>query len=83
MIKMKHYYSDEWCKTSEARTQEQLQENAKRIRQSCKVSEVHDQQKMYGDGNTCTIYVNEALGIKYWIHDTFGNISEITEARSC
>lgn len=81
-VVMKHYYSDKWCNTSEARTQEQLQQIAKQIRENCTVVAIHDQSKMYGDGKACTEYQNESLGIRYWIHDNFGHISEITEARS-
>lgn len=81
-VVMKHYYSDKWCNTSEARTQEQLQQIAKQIREVCAVVQIHDQSKMYGDGKACTEYQNEILGIRYWIHDTFGYISDITEARS-
>lgn len=81
-VVMKHYYSDKWCNTSEARTQEQLQQIAKQIRENCTVVQIHDQSKMYGDGKACTEYQNENLGIRYWIHDNFGHISDITEARS-
>ena len=81
-VVMKHYYSDKWCNTSEARTQEQLQQIAKQIREVCTVVQIHDQPKMYGDGKACTEYQNENLGIRYWIHDNFGHISDITEARS-
>lgn len=81
-VVVKHYYSDKWCNTSEARTQEQLQQIAKQIREVCTVVQIHDQSKMYGDGKACTEYQNESLGIRYWIHDTFGCISDITEARS-
>lgn len=74
--KLNHFYSNEFCKDEHARTQEELQAIAKAIRENCKCSECND----YGD-YVCTIYFNENLGIKYWIKDTFGHISEIDEAR--
>lgn len=75
-VKMNHYYSNEWCRDQHARTQEELQKIAKQIRENCECSEIKDM----GD-YTCTIYVNENLGLKYWIHDDFGHISTIDEAR--
>lgn len=79
---MRHFYSDEWCKDEKARTQEQLQEIARRIRESCDVSEI----TYFGEGSsfgsyTCTIYKNENLGLRYWVKDDFGHISEIDEER--
>lgn len=75
-MRLNHYYSDEWCKDEHARTQEQLQEIARKIRIGCKVTKIVD-----CGGYVCTIYENENLGIRYWIKDTFGHISEIDEAR--
>lgn len=77
-MKMNHWYSNEFCTDSHARTQEQLQEIAKRIRANCKVVEI---AKCSDDG-VCTKYENESLGIRYWVKDEFGHISEIDEARS-
>lgn len=77
-MKMKHYESDEWSHHSErARTQEQLQEMAGMIRRNCKTERIDDMGDYF-----CTIYTNEALGLRYWIHDSFGHISEIIEGRS-
>lgn len=78
---LRHFYSDEWCTDKNARTQEQLQAIAKKIREGCKVEE-----RSIFDGGTfgdhcCTIYVNESLGLRYWVKDDFGKISEIDEAR--
>lgn len=75
-MKVKHYYSDEWCTNDSARTQEELQNIAKQIRANCTVKEISDMGDYF-----CTIYENENLGLKYWIHDSFGHISEITEGR--
>lgn len=75
---MNHWYSDEWCKDNHARNQEQLQEIASKIRIGCKVNEIKDCGYY-----VCTIYKNESLGLKYWVKDTFGHISEIDEAREC
>lgn len=74
--RMNHYYSNEWCNDSRARSQEELQNIAKQIRQNCKVEEIED-----NTWGVCTIYTNEALGLKYWVKDQFGHISEIDEAR--
>lgn len=75
--RMDHWYSDEWCRDHHARTQEQLQEIAGKIRKSCKVTEIVD-----NGFNICTVYENKNLGVKYWIKDSFGHISEIDEARA-
>lgn len=82
-MRMQHFYSNEWYKDSKelpsnhACTQEELQTIAKQIRENCKVKEI------VGNGSdTCTIYVNENLGIRYWVKDSFGHISEIDEGRS-
>lgn len=74
--KMQNYYSDEWCNDEKARTQDELQEIAGKIRHNCDVSEIHTM-----DGYTCTIYINKNLGLRFWIKDTFGHISEINEER--
>lgn len=50
---------------------------AGKIRKSCKVTQICD-----NGSSIVTIYENENLGLKYWIHDSFGNISEIIEGRS-
>lgn len=76
-MKMNHWYSNEFCHDSHGRTQEELQNIAGMIRKGCKVSEITD----FGD-YVCTIYVNENLGLRYWVKDSFGTISEIDEARS-
>ena len=76
-VRMNHYYSDEWCKDKFARSQEELQKIAKAIRENCEVESIEDFQRY-----VCTIYVNNNIGVKYWIKDTFGHISEIDEARS-
>lgn len=75
-VTMRHFYSDEWCRDDNARSQEALQEIARKIRQSCKVEKV-----IKSNDGACTIYRNENLGLKYWIKDEFGHISEIDEAR--
>ena len=75
--KMTHYYSDEWCADDRKRSQEELQIIAQNIRRGCSVDEIHT----HDDGEACTIYINAALGIKYWIKDRCGWISEIDEAR--
>lgn len=75
-MKLNHWYSDEWCNDEHARTQDELQEIAWKIRNGCKTKEIYD----FGD-YVCTIYENDNLGLKYWIKDTFGHISEIDEAR--
>lgn len=74
---MRHFYSDEFCKDQNARNQEELQEIAKSIREGCKVKEYHNYERYY-----CTIYENENLGLKYWVKDVFGHITEIDEARA-
>lgn len=74
--KMEHFYSDEWCKDDHARTQDELQSIAKQIRENCETAEI-----TFNGNSTCTVYRNEALGLKYWIKDNFGHISEIDEAR--
>ena len=71
-----HWYTDEWCTGKEATTQEKLQEIAGKIGKNCKIKEIVD-----NGHSIVTIYENEALSIRYWIHDSFGQISEITEAR--
>lgn len=78
---IRHFYSDEWCRDEKARTQEQLQKIAAQIRRGCKVEErdSHDGD-MFGT-YTCTIYINENLGLRYWVKDEFGWITEIDEAR--
>ena len=79
MSVMRHWYSNEWCKDDKARTQEQLQEIAIKIRRSCKLKECKPVSENF---DTCTIYENEALGLRYWIKDNFGHIEEIDEARN-
>ena len=75
-MRLNHYYSDEWCKNDHARNQEQLQEIAGKIRINCKVINIVD------NGNSiCTIYENANLGLKFWVKDEFGHISEIDEGR--
>ncbi len=74
--RMEHFYSDEWCRDERARTQDELQSIAKQIREHCETKEIKVMETY-----TCTIYTNEALGLKYWIKDKFGHISEIDEAR--
>lgn len=74
--RINHWYSDEWCKDKHAATQEKLQEIAGKISRNCKAKEIVD-----NGNNIVTIYENDALSIRYWIHDSFGHISEITEAR--
>jgi aromatic ring-opening dioxygenase LigB subunit len=81
MIKMNHFYSDEWYTDERKRTQEELQNIAKQIRSNCKVTSISPVVSF--NDYICTIYENENLGLKYWIKDTFGNISEIDEARYC
>ena len=76
MTKMNNYYSDEWCRDNHARSQAELQEIARQIRLGCDVKEISEM-----DGYVCTIYTNENLGLRYWVKDTFGHISEINEAR--
>lgn len=76
-MKINHYYSNEWCKDEHARTQEELQEIAKQIRSNCKCESIENM-----DGYVCTIYKNDNLGLKFWIKDTFGKISEIDEGRA-
>lgn len=76
-LRMKHYESDEWSRNEEkATTQERLQEIAAQIRKGCKVTKINDMGNYY-----CTEFENENLGIRYWIHDSFGTISEIIEGR--
>ncbi len=79
-IKMNHYYSNEWCTNQYARSQEELQSIASMIRQNCKVQSIDD--VITSEDYICTVYTNDALGIRYWIKDKFGHISEIDEARS-
>lgn len=71
-----HWYSDEWCTDHQATTQEKLQDIAAQISKNCKAKNIVDN----GFG-ICTTYENEALSIRYWVHDRFGHISEITEGR--
>lgn len=79
---MQHYYSDEWWKDSElhssihAKSQRELREIVKQIKENCKIKEVS-----VTDGYTCTIYVNDVVGAKFWVKDRFGHIEEIDEAR--
>ena len=75
-MRMDTFYSDEWCKDEHARTQEQLQEIAGKIRKNCKVKKIID-----NGHSIVTEYINENLGIEYWVHDSFGHISEIIEGR--
>ena len=77
MAVMNHFYSNEWCRDHHARTQEELQQIARQIRTNCTCKET----KNMGDYN-CTIYINENLGLRYWIKDSFGHISEIDEERT-
>lgn len=76
-MKVRHFYSDEFCRDENARTQEELQEIAKRIRNGCKVKEICEYERY-----CCTKYENENLGLRYWVKDEFGHITEIDEARS-
>ena len=77
-MKLTHYEWDRWSTNSErATTQERLQEIAGLIRESCKVERIDRNN----DEHTCTIYRNDNLGLRYWVHDTFGKISEIIEGR--
>ena len=76
-MKLRHFYSDTFCTDDRARNQEQLQEIADKIRKGCKVKEIHNSERY-----TCTIYENEAVGVKYWVKDEFGFITEIDEVRS-
>ena len=75
-MKMNYWYSDEWCKDEHARSQEELQNIANKIRRGCKVKEIANYESY-----VCTIYENKNLGLRYWIKDEFGHISEIDEAR--
>ena len=81
-ITMQHFNSNEWFKNQpeltshHAMNQEDLQTIAKKIRENCKVQEI-----LNNGSSVCTIYANENLGIRYWIHDYFGHISEIIEGR--
>lgn len=81
-VRMNHYYSDEWCRDNHARTQEELQSIAGQIRKHCKVQSISMVAGQHNDANICTIYVNENLGLRYWVKDEFGHISEIDEERS-
>lgn len=81
MIIMNHWYSDEWCKDNHARTQEQLQNIAKQIRSNCQMYECKPVSSSNDDIIVCTIYYNENLGLKYWVKDRLGRITEIDEAR--
>ena len=80
MAKITNWYSNEWCKDNHARSQEELQKMAKAIRTSCKCMKIVNHNN--DDGHACTVYVNENLGIRYWIHDDFGKIETITEERN-
>ena len=75
--KMTHYYSDEWCTDNHKRSQDELQKIAAQIRKGCKVDEICEMGSYF-----CTIYQNENLGLRYWVKDTFGWISEIDEERA-
>ena len=77
-LQLRHFYSNEWCKDQNATDQETLQKIAAQIRANCKVDEICEPDSL---GSICTVYRNEALGLKYWVKDTFGHISEIDEAR--
>lgn len=72
-----HWNSDDWCHDDRATTQEVLQEMAKSIRENCKATGVHRN----GSTSVCTTYENANLGLKYWIHDDLGRVSEIIEGR--
>ena len=76
-MKIREWRSNEWCTDEKATTQEDLQNMARQVRENCKVTEIE-----CNGNSTCTIYENKNLGIKYWIKDNFGHISEIIEARS-
>jgi len=78
---MNHWYSDEWCTDKHARTQEQLQEIAGKIRANCKIEERDGHEGDVFGTYVCTIYINENLGLRYWVKDEFGHITEIDEAR--
>ena len=81
-VRMNHWYSDEWCTDNRARSQEELQQIAAEIRKHCDVKEIAPVACQSDSAWICTILTNEALGLKYWIKDRFGYISEIDEARS-
>ena len=83
MTRMNHYYSNEWCMDNRARTQEELQAIAREIRENCKVQNVSPVLGQDDESYICTIYANENLGIRFWVKDRFGHISEIDEAREC
>lgn len=82
MTHMQHFYSSEFWKDSElhssihAKNQNELLMIAKQIRDNCEIKEVS-----FGDGYTCTIYVNAVVGVTFWVKDRFGHITEIDEAR--
>ena len=78
---MRHFYSNEWCRDDKARTQEELQAIAQKIRRGCKVEERDNFNGGEFGTYTCTIYINENLGLRYWVKDEFGWITEIDEAR--
>lgn len=74
---IKSFYSDDWCREEDkARTQDELQEMAKKIRIGCNKTKIS-----YMDGYVCTEYSNDNLGLSYWVHDEFGHISQIIEGR--
>lgn len=74
--KMTHYYSNEFCSDKRARTQEQLLDIVAKIRKGCKIEQICE-----GSDYVCTIYTNKAIGLRYWVQDTFGHINSIDEAR--
>lgn len=77
-VQLNQYYSNEWCNDEKkARSQEELQRIAKSIRDNCEVVEIIDMGDYF-----CTVFRNNNLGLRYWIHDSFGHISTIDEERS-
>lgn len=77
-VKMRSYRNNSWCSDHRACSEEELQEMAGKIRENCTVKEIDNESYLH----CCTILENKNLGLKYWIHDDLGHISEIIEARS-
>ena len=79
-----HYYNSEWWTDDElhtsthGKTTAELFLIAEQIRKNCEVVECQTS----ASGFTCTKYENKALGVRYWVKDTFCHISEIDEART-
>ena len=74
--KVREMISNSYDSSDMARSQEELQAIAGKIRKGCRVAEID-----MSDDHGCIIYKNENLGLTYWVHDECGTITSIRERR--